>query len=71
MGRLGRSGRASGSVIAGYGRRREQPVRKGNPSAEGNGLGLAIVRQAVELHRGSMQVGRSSLDGAMFKLHFA
>jgi len=48
-----------------------QPFRKGNPSAEGAGLGLAIVRQAIELHRGSIQVGRSSLGGAMFKLHFA
>jgi signal transduction histidine kinase len=47
-----------------------QPFRKGNPSAEGAGLGLAIVRQAIELHRGSIQVGRSSLGGAMFKLHF-
>jgi signal transduction histidine kinase len=48
-----------------------QPFRKGNPSTEGAGLGLAIVRQAVELHRGSIQVGRSSLGGAKFKLSFA
>jgi len=49
-----------------------QPFRKGNASAEGAGLGLTIVRQAVELHRGSIQVGRSSaLGGAMFKLSFA
>jgi signal transduction histidine kinase len=48
-----------------------QPFRKGNPSTEGAGLGLTIVRQAVELHRGSIQVGRSSLGGAMFKLSFA
>jgi len=48
-----------------------QPFRRGNQSAEGAGLGLAIVRQAIELHHGSMQVGRSRLGGAMFKLHFA
>jgi two-component system, OmpR family, sensor kinase len=48
-----------------------EPFRKGNASAEGAGLGLAIVRQAVALHRGSIQVGRSSLGGAMFKLRFA
>ena len=48
-----------------------QPFRKGNPSGEGAGLGLAIVRQAVELHRGSIQVGRSSRGGAMFTLRFA
>jgi len=48
-----------------------QPFRKGNPASEGSGLGLTIVRQAVELHRGSIQVGRSSLGGAMFKVSFA
>src|SRR5262245_15943293 len=49
-----------------------QPFRKGSSSTEGAGLGLTIVRQAVELHRGSIQVGRSSaLGGAMFKLSFA
>jgi two-component system sensor histidine kinase QseC len=48
-----------------------QPFRRGNPSGEGAGLGLAIVRQAIELHRGSVQVGRSRLGGALFKLHFA
>lgn len=48
-----------------------EPFRKGNSSTEGAGLGLAIVRQAVALHRGSIQVGRSSLGGAMFKLRFA
>jgi len=48
-----------------------QPFRKGRSSTEGAGLGLTIVRQAVELHRGSIQIGRSSLGGAMFKLSFA
>jgi len=48
-----------------------EPFRKGNTSAEGAGLGLAIVRQAVALHRGSIQVGRSALGGALFKLRFA
>ena len=49
-----------------------QPFRKGNSASAGSGLGLTIVRQAVELHRGSIQVGRSSsLGGAMFKLSFA
>jgi len=48
-----------------------EPFYKGNRSAEGAGLGLAIVRQAIDLHRGSLQVGRSSLGGAMFKLQFA
>ena len=49
-----------------------QPFRKGSSATGGSGLGLTIVRQAVELHRGSIQVGRSSaLGGAMFRLSFA
>lgn len=45
--------------------------RKGNPAKDGAGLGLTIVRQAVELHRGSIEVGRSPLGGALFRLSFA
>jgi len=48
-----------------------QPFRKGHPASGGAGLGLSIVRQAVELHRGSIQVSRSALGGAMFTLKFA
>src|SRR5215475_2807530 len=48
-----------------------EPFAKGNPSTAGTGLGLAIVRRAIELHRGSIQVGRSPLGGAMFELRFA
>jgi two-component system, OmpR family, sensor histidine kinase QseC len=49
----------------------EQPFRRGDPAKDGAGLGLTIVRQAVELHRGSIEVGRSSLGGALFRLTFA
>ena len=45
-----------------------QPFKKGAASGEGAGLGLAIVRQAVELHRGKLEIGRSSRGGAKFAL---
>src|SRR5262249_52026721 len=45
-----------------------QPFKKGSSSGDGAGLGLAIVRQAVNLHRGSLQIGRSSHGGARFAL---
>ena len=32
----------------------------------GSGLGLAIVAQAVELHQGAVEVGRSPTGGALF-----
>jgi signal transduction histidine kinase len=34
-------------------------------------LGLAIVRRAVDLHRGSIDFGRSPLGGAMFHMRLA
>jgi two-component system, OmpR family, sensor histidine kinase QseC len=43
-----------------------QPFKKGRESSEGAGLGLAIVRHAVELHRGNLEIGRSSRGGAKF-----
>jgi two-component system, OmpR family, sensor histidine kinase QseC len=47
-----------------------RPFRKGNGSTGGVGLGLAIVRQAVELHGGSIDVKTSPLGGAMFCVKF-
>ena len=45
-----------------------QPFKKGSASGEGAGLGLAIVRQAAELHRGKLEIGRSSRGGAKFSV---
>jgi two-component system, OmpR family, sensor histidine kinase QseC len=47
-----------------------EPFHKGRRS-QGAGLGLTIVRRAVDLHRGSIEVGRSPLGGAMFHMRFA
>jgi len=48
-----------------------EPFRRGSDLVDGAGLGLTIVRQAISLHQGSIQVGRSTLGGAMFQLRFA
>ena len=50
-------------IFSAFGRGRKTP-------AEGYGLGLAIVRQVVELHRGRIVTGRSPLGGARFQLCF-
>ena len=42
------------------------PFRKGQSANGGAGLGLAIVRQAAELHGGSLEIGESALGGARF-----
>ena len=47
-----------------------EPFRKGAASTEGAGLGLTIARRAVEMHRGTVEVGRSPLGGAAFTLRF-
>ncbi len=44
----------------------QMPFRRGLSANGGAGLGLAIVRQAAELHGGTLEVGVSSLGGARF-----
>jgi signal transduction histidine kinase len=48
-----------------------EPFQRGSRSKGGAGLGLTIVRRAVDLHQGSIEVGRSSLGGALFRVRFA
>lgn len=47
-----------------------EPFERGSTQAEGVGLGLAIVKAAVDLHRGSIEVGRSQFGGTRFTLRF-
>ena len=44
----------------------QMPFRKGTTTSSGAGLGLAIVRQAAELHAGRLEIGPSKLGGARF-----
>jgi signal transduction histidine kinase len=48
-----------------------EPFERGDTKADGSGLGLAIVKVAVDLHNGSIEVGRSPSGGARFVLRFA
>ena len=47
-----------------------EPFAKGSAAQDGAGLGLAIVRRAVELHGGRITAGQSPLGGALFHLSF-
>lgn len=46
------------------------PFRKGSTKGEGAGLGLAIVRQAAELHGGRLSIEPSQLGGTRFAISF-
>jgi signal transduction histidine kinase len=43
---------------------------KGRQAQDGAGLGLAIVRRAVDMHKGSIEVGRSLMGGLRVSLKF-
>ena len=48
-----------------------QPFTKGQSSTGGAGLGLSIVKQVIDAHGGAIELGRSSLGGALIRLNFA
>jgi signal transduction histidine kinase len=48
-----------------------QPFTKGGSSSEGAGLGLSIVKQVIDSHDGAIELGQSSLGGALVRLSFA
>jgi signal transduction histidine kinase len=47
-----------------------EPYERGATQSDGSGLGLAVVKAVIDLHRGSIEVGRSSLGGSRFILSF-
>jgi two-component system sensor histidine kinase PhoQ len=42
--------------------------KRADESVPGQGIGLAVVRETVELYRGSLDVGRSELGGAEIRI---
>ncbi len=59
------SGKGLGNLSA---EEMQQPFRKGSTSSDGAGLGLAIVRQAAELHGGRLEIEASPFGGARFTI---
>jgi signal transduction histidine kinase len=47
-----------------------QPFHKGPSTKDGSGLGLTIVKQAMELHGGTLEFTRSESGGARFCMRF-
>ena len=48
-----------------------QRGKRVDESVPGQGIGLAVVRETVELYRGTLDVGRSELGGAELRLELA
>jgi two-component system, OmpR family, sensor histidine kinase PhoQ len=48
-----------------------QRGKRADESVPGQGIGLAVVRETVELYRGSLDVGRSDLGGAELRVELA
>ena len=45
--------------------------KRADESVPGQGIGLAVVRETVELYRGTLDVGRSALGGAELRVELA
>jgi len=48
-----------------------QRGQRADESVPGQGIGLAVVRETVELYRGALDVGRSELGGAELRIELA
>ena len=48
-----------------------QRGKRADESVPGQGIGLAVVRETVELYRGALTVGRSELGGAEVRIELA
>ena len=45
--------------------------QRADESVPGQGIGLAVVRETVELYRGTLDVSRSALGGAELRVELA
>ena len=66
--RVGDDGRGIGEDLA---RELGRRGKREDESVPGQGIGLAVVRETVELYRGALTVGRSELGGAEIRIELA
>ena len=66
--RVGDDGRGIGEDLA---RELGRRGKREDESVPGQGIGLAVVRETVELYRGALTVGRSELGGAEIQIELA
>jgi signal transduction histidine kinase len=48
-----------------------EPFHRGRTNCDGAGLGLSIVKQTMDIHNATIEVGRSAMGGARFCLQFS
>ena len=48
-----------------------QRGKRADESVPGQGIGLAVVRETVELYQGTLDLGRSELGGAELRVELA
>jgi two-component system, OmpR family, sensor histidine kinase PhoQ len=66
--RVGDDGRGIGAELA---QELGQRGKRADESVPGQGIGLAVVRETVELYRGTLSVGHSELGGAEIRIELA
>jgi len=66
--RIGDDGRGIGAELA---QELGQRGKRADESVPGQGIGLAVVRETVELYRGTLSVGHSELGGAEIRIELA
>ena len=66
--RVGDDGRGVGAELA---QELGQRGKRADESVPGQGIGLAVVRETVELYRGTLSIGHSDLGGAEIRIELA
>ncbi len=66
--RVGDDGRGIGAELA---QELGQRGKRADESVPGQGIGLAVVRETVELYRGTLSLGHSELGGAEIRIELA